>query len=484
MAIDAPQIALNGKPTTIGGVSATTTLLDWLRDHARMRGTKEGCAEGDCGACAVVLERLTADGRIHRSVINACLTMVGQVDGLGIRTVEGLISSDGSLHPIQSALAAGAATQCGYCTPGFVMSAYAFAAGGEPAEVPLVHDALAGNLCRCTGYRPIVDAVLSAIPLADDPTDQNAQPLRDALAKVSRERSTCFEYGTDRFYVPHSLHEALELRAKHPEALLLAGGTDLGLLVSQKRQKIPTIIHLGKVDELNAIQERADSLTFGASVTYTDAFDLLIKHYPTMRSYWTRIGSRQIRNMGTLGGNIGTASPIGDALPILLALGAQVKLCSAARGRRDIPAEDFFVGYRKTALAADELIETVEIPKPSPSTIFFVDKISKRRDQDISAVCGAYYLNMEKDIVRDIRIAYGGLAATPKRAYAAERMLAGRQLSDETVASAGEALSQEFRPISDWRGSAEYRSLVAKNLLRRLCVRVTRPDLPVECDVL
>jgi xanthine dehydrogenase small subunit len=484
MAIDVPQIALNGKPTTVDGVPATTTLLDWLRDWARMRGTKEGCAEGDCGACAVVLESLTAGGHINRCVVNACLTMVGQVDGLGVRTVEGLVSSDGSLHPIQSALAAGAATQCGFCTPGFVMSAYAFATGREPAEVPLIHDALAGNLCRCTGYRPIVDAVMSAIPISDDPIEHDAQALRAALKKVSRNSGACFEFETERFYVPHSLRDALDLRAEHPQAVLLAGGTDLGLLVSQKRQRIPTVIHLGKVDELNVIIERENDLTFGASVTYTVAFDLLAKHYPAIRNYWTRIGSRQIRNMGTLGGNIGTASPIGDTLPILLALDARVILCSVARGHREIPANDFFVGYRKTVLAADELIVSITVPKASPGTMFFVDKISKRRDQDISSVCGAYWVKIEKGIVRDIRIAYGGLAATPKRAYAAERMLAGRQLNEGIVASASETLSKQFQPISDWRGSAEYRSLVAKNLLRRLSLRIVHSDVLVECDAL
>ena len=441
---DTPRIALNGRPTAISDVSAATTLLDWLRDHARMRGTKEGCAEGDCGACAVVLERLVTDGRIARRAINSCLAMVGQVDGLGIRTVEGLVSPDGSLHPIQSALAMGAATQCGFCTPGFVMSAYAFATGRERGEPSLVHDALAGNLCRCTGYRPIVDAVLHVLPLENDPIEQSAPALRDALSKVSRDRSSCFERGEDRFYVPLSLRDALKLRAEHPQALLLAGGTDLGLLVSQQRQKFPLVIRLGKVHELNVIKQHADSLTIGAGVTYTDAFDLLTEHYPGVRNYWTRIGSRQIRNMGTVGGNIGTASPIGDTLPILIALGAQVRVRSHACGSREIAAEDFFVSYRKTALAADELIESVSVPKPTPCTIFFADKVSKRRDQDISSVCAAYHLRMDKEIVREARIAFGGLAATPKRAYKAERLLIGRRLSEETVASAGETLSRDF----------------------------------------
>jgi xanthine dehydrogenase small subunit len=484
MTIDTPQISLNGIPMAIDGVPPTTTLLDWLRDHARLRGTKEGCAEGDCGACAVVLERLGCNSRIHRYAINACLTMVGQLDGLGVRTVEGLASRSGSLHPIQSVLAAGAATQCGFCTPGFVMSGYAFAVSGEPAEVSLVHDALAGNLCRCTGYRPIVDALMRALPLENDPLDQSAEQLRTTLGEVSRNVSICFEFRADRFYAPCSLAEARELRAKYPQALLLAGGTDLGLLASQKREKIPLVIHLGKVRELKLVKEQPDNLIIGAGVTYTEAFDVLIRRYPNMRSYWTRIGSPSIRNMGTLGGNIGTASPIGDTLPVLLALGAQIRIGSAARGSREIAAEKFFLGYRETALAADELIEAVLIPQPRRDVFFFLDKISKRRDQDISTVCGAYWLRMENGVLSEVRLAFGGLAATPKRAYKAESVLMNHRFSEAAAASAGEALIQEFRPIDDLRGSAEYRSLLVKNLMRRLCLRVASPDIPLECDAL
>jgi xanthine dehydrogenase small subunit len=481
---DAIRIALNGRPTTIDGIPPTTTLLDWLRIYARMLGTKEGCAEGDCGACTVVLEQLTSDGGIRRSVINACITMIGQVDEWGVRTVEGLVAQDGSLHPVQSALAESGATQCGFCTPGIVMSAYAFAAGGEPADLCLVHDALAGNLCRCTGYRPIVDAIVRSIPLENDPVDNNAPELRTVLTSMSRDRSACFEFGKDRFYVPRSLPEALQLRAENPQALLLAGGTDLGLLASQKRKKMPAVIYLGKVRELHCAEERKDDLIFGAGVTYSEAFDLLTKHYPNLKGYWTRIGSRQIRNVGTLGGNIGTASPIGDALPILLALDAQVRVCSAARGSYEITAEEFFIEYRKTALASDELIEAIRIPKSAPAALLFADKVSKRRDQDISAVCGAYFLTIESGTVRDARIAFGGLAATPKRAHKAENALIGRKLGEATIAAAGDTLSEEFQPISDWRGGADYRLLLAKNLLRRLYFRIAEPSTLVECDAL
>jgi xanthine dehydrogenase small subunit len=479
---DVPRIALNGVPTPIAEVPSSTTLLDWLRDHVRLRGTKEGCAEGDCGACAVVLERAAADGSIKRAVVNACITLVGQVDGLGVRTVEGLVGPDGTLHPVQAALAESGGTQCGFCTPGFVMAAYAFVRGGEPPETRLLHDALAGNLCRCTGYRPIVDAIRGVIPLESDPVDEHTSSLRQALKEVTRSHSVVFESGADHFYAPSTLDEALALRARFPHALVLAGGTDLGLLVSQRRQRLPAIIHLGRVAELTRIEEFEDALRIGAMVTYTDAYGALTRQYPSIGQYWTRIGSRQIRNMGTIGGNLATASPVGDTLPILLALEARILVRSAARGSRELAAEEFFIGYRQSALAPDELIEAIRLPKPAPGALFFADKVSKRRDQDISAVCAAYWLKMEGEVVVSARLAFGGMAAMPKRAHRAEAALTGRPLDEAAVAGASAELTREFQPLSDWRGSAEYRTMVGRNLLRRLYLRVTRPDVLIECD--
>jgi xanthine dehydrogenase small subunit len=473
------RIALNGATTEIGNRPATMTLLDWLRTEASLTGTKEGCAEGDCGACTVVLERIGADGHVTRAAVNACLTMLGQVDGLGVRTVEGLASADGELHPIQTALMGGGGTQCGFCTPGFVMAAYAFFADGSgPRDLPAIHDALAGNLCRCTGYRPIVAAMQEVAALPQVQPDEPGA----ALTSVSRASSACFEHDGQKFFVPRSLAEALELRAKHPDAAILAGGTDLGLLVSQQRRTIPLVIHVAHVPELSQIDDRDGQLVFGAAVTYSDALEALTRHYPTLHTYLTRLGSQQIRNMGTIGGNIGTASPIGDSLPILLALNATIGLASAARGHRDVAASDFFKGYRKTALEPDELIENISIPKPSTNSMLFVDKISKRRDQDISAVCAACHLVMDGGVVREARLAFGGMAATPKRALAAERVMQDRPLDLETATAAGAALAQDFQPLSDWRGSAEYRLTVARNLMQRLYWRITEPATPVDID--
>jgi xanthine dehydrogenase small subunit len=482
MTLDNLRIVLNGRPVQVLGAAAATTLLDWLREDRHLTGTKEGCGEGDCGACTVVLEDLS-DGRVRRRAVNACLMVLGQVDGLGVRTVEGLVSGK-QLHPVQTAYASGGGTQCGFCTPGFVMSTYAYAAQGGAAELPSIHDALAGNLCRCTGYRPIVQAVLDSLRLQSDMADADESDLKNALAEVMRTTVPPFVASDCAFYTPRSLTEALALRRQWPEARVLCGGTDLGLLASTQREKIPQIIYLGAIEDLKRCEETESEIVIGAAVPYADAAIVLAQFYPGLAVYLSRLGSKQIRNVGTIGGNIGTASPIGDFLPILLALSARIWLRSHENGRRKLEADTYFIDYRKTALRPDELIEAVVIPKLATGEHFWADKISKRRDQDISTVCSAVLLAFDGGKVSKARLAFGGMAPTPMRARNAEAELVGRPFDEEVLAQASAALARDFQPISDWRGSGEYRLAVAQNLLRRISIRLADPHAIVELDEL
>ena len=460
---DNVRLTLNDKPVEIVGVPPMTTLLDWLRDQRGLRGTKEGCAEGDCGACTVVLER---EGR--RDAVNSCIVLLGQLEGQSVRTIEGLRGADGGPHPVQTAMAEADATQCGFCTPGFVMSAVAYASSGATADLDSIHDALAGNLCRCTGYRPIVEAMTRIAGLVVEPP-----PAPSAVSP--RTASTVFD---GAFFAPRSLDELLSLRAAHPEALLLAGATDLGLLASRERKPPEAVIHLMHVPELSAISSTADKITIGAAATYTAAAPTLIEAFPALRPYLSRLGSRQIRNMGTIGGNIGTASPIGDMPPVLLALEASLTLVSK-RGVREILLDDFFLDYRKTALAPDEIIQSLSMPRLWEGETFHCDKVSKRRDQDISTVAGAYRVRIRNGRIEDARLAFGGMAATPRRAPAAEAAL----LKDG-FAAAAQAIAMDFKPVDDWRGSAAYRLQVAANLLRRLELRLAEPGRVLEVEAL
>jgi xanthine dehydrogenase small subunit len=459
---DRIRFLLNDEPVELDAtLSPMTTLLDWLRDRRGLRGTKEGCAEGDCGACTVVLER--ADGR--REPINACIALLGQLDGQAIRTVEGLRGPNGAPHPVQVAMAEADATQCGFCTPGFVMTAYAFAAGREPPEPGLIHDALAGNLCRCTGYRPIVEAMERVAGLSIEPAAP--PPVRTASASFA-----------ERFHAPRTLDALLSLRTQHPAALLLAGATDLGLLASRHRHPPAALIHVAHVPELGVVAETEEEITLGAAVTYAEALPILVRHFPALGPYLTRIGSRQVRALGTLGGNIGTASPIGDSAPVLIALETRLTLASG-RGTRSLPLEDFFLGYRKTALAPDEIIQSLTLPKLWPGEVFHCDKLSKRRDQDISTVAAGYRLRIKDGRFEDVRIGFGGMAATPQRAVAIEAAL-----REGGFAAAVAAVEREFEPIDDWRGTAAYRLEAARNLLRRLQLRIESPSTALDLETL
>src|SRR5471032_1557658 len=426
--VDRISFTLNDAPVEITGLSPMTTLLDWLRDRRGLKGTKEGCAEGDCGACTVVLERDGPDGVMRAEAINSCIALLGQIDGLSVRTVEGLSGRQGEPHPVQIAMAEADATQCGFCTPVFVMSAYAYATGSEKPDLETIHDALAGNLCRCTGYRPIVEAMTKVAGLAAEPA-----PL-----SPPRPTSAAFD---GVFFAPRTLDDLLKLRAAHSDAVLMAGATDLGLLASRARTPPKAVIHVAHVPELTAIVDGKDEITIGAAVPYARAMPTLIAAFPALRTYLARLGSRQIRTLGTIGGNIGTASPIGDMPPVLLALETRLKLVSL-RGARELPLEEFFLDYRKTALAPDEVIQSLTMPRLRPGEVFFCDKVSKRRDQDISTVAGAYRVRLKNGKVEDARLAFGGMAEIPRRASHAEAAI----LKDGLIAAAASVLPLDFQP--------------------------------------
>ncbi|WP_338662882.1 FAD binding domain-containing protein [Pararoseomonas sp. SCSIO 73927] len=440
---------LNGAPRALPpGTSPTLTLLDWLRGPAGLTGTKEGCAEGDCGACTVVIEE--ADGA--RVPINACLALLGQVHGRSIRTVEGLRGAAGGPHPVQSALAEADATQCGFCTPGIVMTAWAHAReGGDP------HEALAGNLCRCTGYRPILEAFEA---LRDDAAPPAAPPAAPA---------TVLQAPGQLFHRPATLEELVALRAARPEAWLLAGGTDLGLRVSERREVPPEVILLSDVPELRGIEVSPQGIRIGAAETYRRLLDACSadRAFLPLAGLLRRLGSRQIRGMGTLGGNLGTASPIGDALPPLIALGATLRI-AGPDGWREMAVEDFLTGYRTNALVPGEVIRDVFIPRPPEGALFAAEKLSKRPDQDISTVGLSAVIALEGARVARVRIALGGIGPRAARCVPAEAALDGRPWTRETVEAAAAALEGAIAPLSDLRGSAEYRRLAAGNLLRRL----------------
>ncbi len=458
----AVRFLLDGETVDLGEVDPTATLLDHLRYGMRRTGTKEGCAEGDCGACTVLVGSLEGEAVAWRAV-NACIQFLPMVDGKALVTVESLKAEDGTLCPLQETMAANGSSQCGFCTPGFVMSLHGRTIGAKGCDLP-VADVIAGNLCRCTGYGPILEAGEAAAPRAQDDAAVVAGLKRLAQGSASG------EWQGRRWFAPRSSDELAALLAEHPEARLVAGATDVGLWVTKGLRSLDTVIFLGEVADLAGIEETPEALTLGAAVRYADAHAAMARLHPDLGELVRRIGGLQVRNAGTVGGNIANGSPIGDGPPALIALGAELTLRSA-EGRRTMPLEDYFVAYGKQDRRPGEFVEAVRIPRPGADAVILISKLSRRFDSDISAVCGAFALTVRDGTIVSARVAFGGMAATPRRAGACEAALAGQPFAQATFAVAAEAPKSDFDPLTDVRGSAAYRVEAAANLLHRLWLR-------------
>ncbi|AVO50219.1 xanthine dehydrogenase small subunit [Melaminivora suipulveris] len=467
-----------GQRVQLAHVAPDRTLLEVLREDLAATGTKEGCGEGDCGACTVVLgsER---DGRMHYEAVNACIRLAHSIDGMALWTVEDLTAdpliqpagdaAGGDLHPAQQALVDCHGTQCGFCTPGFAMSMFGMyqnhVCRGQAITREMAVRELSGNLCRCTGYRPILDAAQQMQELPAMRVDEAAllQHLKQLALDTQRPEAD------STYDAPTTLQALLAARAAHPQAQVVAGCTDVGLWVTKGHRRFERVLDVTRAQELRAVREDGGLLTIGAAVTLTDAYAALVAHWPQLARFAERFAGLPVRNSGTLGGNVANGSPIGDSMPLLIALGAQVELAST-RGSRRLPLEDLYTGYRTSVMAADELLTFIHVPLPVAGQLLAAYKVSKRFDDDISAVCLVLNLHVDAGRVAQARIGAGGVAAVPARARQAEAALAGQPWGEAAAAAAGQALQAEFSPISDMRASSAYR----RELLAALPLRLWR----------
>jgi xanthine dehydrogenase small subunit len=461
------RFVLDGQVITARDVPPTLTVLEYLRTTLNRTGTKEGCAEGDCGACTVVLGELGADGTtIEYRAVNSCIRFLASIDGHELVTVESLQGPDGALHPVQQAMVDQHASQCGFCTPGFVMSLFALYLQLPAPSRDDVLEALSGNLCRCTGYRPIIEA---GCTMANYPAPGHwhreaagSPERRAALARIRRDEALHLP----GFHAPLSVDELAAALHGNPDALILAGGTDVGLWVTKQLRELPPIVYIGAVAELKRIRTEGGRIVIGAGVSLTDAWREIVGQIPSLGEIAQRFGSPPVRNSGTLCGNLANGSPIGDSLPILIALGAELELRCADR-TRCVSLENFYVGYQRKDLAHGEFLVSVSIPLPPAQRLVASYKVSKRIDQDISAVCAAFAIDVQDGRVAAARIVFGGMAAMVVRARETEAALQGSLWSLAAVDAAAAGIAREFAPLTDHRASAAYRLESAANLLRR-----------------
>jgi xanthine dehydrogenase small subunit len=453
------RFVLDGKLQSIDGVDRTTTVLEYLREHLQRTGTKEGCAEGDCGACTVVLGNPNATGtEMEYRTVNSCIRFLPTINGRELITVESL-RRDGQLHPAQQAMIDHHGSQCGFCTPGFVMSLYALYLRTSSPQREQVIEAISGNLCRCTGYRPIIQAGMSmaAYPQSTAPAGQKSLDLLRGQSRPLR---------LPGFYAPYSVDELASELERVPEALLLAGGTDIGLWVTKQLRDLPHIIYIGEVAELREVRREADYIDIGAAVSLTDAWSVIVSEYAELEEIALRFASPPVRNSGTLCGNLANGSPIGDGIPVLMMLDARLQLRRGSE-KRQLSLEEFYLDYKKTALAPAEFVSGVRIPIRRPGTWISAYKLSKRYEQDISAVSMGLSMNVNAGKIATARIACGGLAGIVARARRAEEALKGQPWTEGTFEAAIQRLAEDFKPMSDMRASSSYRLKTAGSLLRR-----------------
>ena len=462
------RFLLNGTEVELDTVAATDTLLDYLRLARRLIGTKEGCAEGDCGACTVLVGRLRGDTVTYEPV-NACIRLLASVDACHVVTIEHLADPAGDLHPVQRAMVEEHGSQCGFCTPGIVMSLYALWMENADPSVTEIETALQGNLCRCTGYEPIIRAAQAATrhgSAAEDALARERDRVRERLGAMRDGARVEVAKGGSRAILPGSVDDLADVLVETPEATVVAGATDVGLWVTKFLRDISPVVFVHHLEELRRIETRDGRIEIGAGVSYTDSRDEIAAAYPYLGPFWDRIAGWQIRNMGTIGGNVANGSPIGDTPPVLIALGATITLRRGAE-RRTLPIEEFFIDYGKQDRAPGEFLESISVPLPAEGSRHAAYKISKRRDEDISSVCAAFNIEVADGRITAARIAFGGMAGIPKRAANAEAALVGKDWSEATWQTAAARLAEDFTPLTDWRASAEYRMRVSQNLFRR-----------------
>ena len=450
------------------------TLLNFVRTKLKKTGTKEGCAEGGCGACTVVLGELK-NNDINYKAVNSCIAFLPTLAGKQLILVEDLISEKNLLHPVQEAMVKYHGSQCGFCTPGFIMSLFSMFKNYTKLKNEIINDSIAGNLCRCTGYKPIIKAAKSLNSKNKvDHFYKNKKKTISLLKKIGNESIAIYNKGK-RYFAPRYVSELKKIIKRNTNSQLLSGGTDLSLSVTKERKDINSIIYMNSIKELNYINNNNKYIEVGATTPLTDFEIYIKKYYPDFNKILKRYGSIQIRNVATIAGNIATASPIGDNLPLLLALDSKVVL-QGIKKSKIIPINDFFINYRKTKLKEGQFIHSIRIPIFNKN-IFKAYKISKRFDDDISSVCAAFNLTIENKKIKDIKIAYGGMAATPKRAIYCERVLLKSLITNKIIDKAKNALEKDFSPINDMRASGRYRKIIAKNLLEKCFLEINEKKL-------